>query len=80
MVDEIIVADGGSSVGTIEKISKLEKRINLKIIRGKFAGYGEALRDGIDKATGDIVILVEGDATFRSRDIYKMYELSLIHI
>jgi glycosyltransferase involved in cell wall biosynthesis len=46
----------------------------LKIIQGKFAGYGEALRNGIDQATGDIVILVEGDATFRSRDIYKMYE------
>ena len=74
MVDEIIVADGGSSDGTIEKISNFENDINLKIIQSKFVGYGEALRNGIDKATGDIVILVEGDATFRSRDIYKMYE------
>ena len=66
MVDEIIIADGGSKDGTIEKISHFENDINLKIIRGKFAGYGEALRQGIDQASGDIVILVEGDATFRS--------------
>ena len=59
---------------TIEKISHFENDINLKIIRRKFAGYGEALRRGIDQASGDIVILVEGDATFRSRDIHKMYE------
>jgi glycosyltransferase involved in cell wall biosynthesis len=74
MVDEIIVADGGSNDGTIEKISNFENDINLKIIQGKFVGYGDALRHGIDKASGDIIILVEGDATFRSRDIYKMYE------
>jgi glycosyltransferase involved in cell wall biosynthesis len=74
MVDEIIVADGGSTDGTLERISNFVNKCNLKIIKGKFVGYGDAIRNAIEHASGDIIILVEGDATFRSRDIYKMYE------
>jgi len=74
-VDEIIIADGGSTDGTVEKIIQYKDNNNkIKLIRGKFKGYGDAIRNGIENATGDIIVLVEGDATFRSRDIYKMYE------
>lgn len=74
VVDEIIVADGGSTDGTIEKVTKLQDECNIKLIRGNFAGYGDSIRSGIEATTGEIIVLVEGDATFRSRDIYKMYE------
>ena len=50
------------------------QRCNLRLVRGKFCGYGDAIRAGVAAACGDIVTLVEGDATFRSRDIQKMYE------
>lgn len=74
MVDEIIIADGGSTDGTIEKINKFKEEGNIKLIQDSFRGYGDAIRNAIEQATGDIILLVEGDATFRSRDIYKMYE------
>ena len=74
-VDEIIIADGGSTDGTLKKIINHAKSDNkIKLIQKRFRGYGDAIRTGIDNATGDIVILVEGDATFRSRDISKMFE------
>lgn len=73
VVDEIIVADGGSTDKSIEKIKNFNHP-KVKLIQKKFLGYGDALRNGIDLASGDIIILVEGDATFRSRDIFKMYE------
>jgi dTDP-glucose pyrophosphorylase len=73
-VDEIIIADGGSTDGTIEKILVFNDKCNIKLIQGSFFGYGDAIRKGMEHVTGDIVILIEGDATFRSRDIYKMYE------
>ena len=73
VVDEIIVADGGSSDGTVEKIKNFNHP-KIKLIQKNFLGYGDALRNGINSASGDIIILVEADATFRSRDILKMYE------
>jgi glycosyltransferase involved in cell wall biosynthesis len=73
VVDEIIVADGGSTDESLEKIKNFNHP-KVKLIQKNFLGYGDALRNGIDFASGDIIILVEGDATFRSRDIFKMYE------
>ena len=73
VVDEIIIADGGSKDDTIEKIKNFNHP-KIKLYQQNFKGYGDALRNGINLATGDIVILLEGDATFRSRDIFKLYE------
>src|SRR5258705_1474 len=37
-------------------------------------GYGDALRRGLDAATGDILVLVEADGTFRAKDLGKLLE------
>lgn len=73
-VEEIVVVDGGSTDGTVAKVAELKRGCNLKLVQGKFRGYGDAIINGVGAASGDIVTVVEGDATFRSRDIYKIYE------
>ncbi|MBF0110054.1 MAG: glycosyltransferase [Magnetococcales bacterium] len=75
-VDEIVVADGGSSDGTVEKVEGFRDRCAcaLILLRGPFRGYGDALRQGVEASTGHIVTFVEADATFRSQDLSKMYE------
>ena len=38
------------------------------------AGYGDALRYGLEQATGDILVLVEADHSFRAKDLGKILE------
>ncbi|MBF0587953.1 MAG: glycosyltransferase [Magnetococcales bacterium] len=75
-VDEIVVADGGSSDDTVAKVESFKSisKCPITILTGPFQGYGDALRNGTDAATGQIVIFVEADATFRSRDLHKILE------
>jgi NDP-sugar pyrophosphorylase family protein len=72
-VDEIIIADGGSTDGTIEKIINLNND-KIVLLNGPYSGYGDAIRSGIEIATGDLITLTEADATFRARDLGKLFE------
>ena len=68
-VDEIVVAaHAGSTDKTIE-IAKNGAHVTL--VR-HFRGYGDALRQGMDAATGDILILVEADGSFSADDLPKL--------
>ena len=40
----------------------------------RFAGYGDALKQGMDAARGDILVLVEADGTFKAKDLGKLLE------
>lgn len=51
-VDEIIIADGGSTDGTIEYC----ERHGYRVLKQKDRGYGAAIRQAVEAATGDIII------------------------
>jgi dolichol-phosphate hexosyltransferase len=68
---EIIIVDGNSTDGTI----KIVKDTNLcNLIIEPRRGYGLALRTGMKKAKGDIIVMVDGDGTYEFRHINRLLE------
>jgi dTDP-glucose pyrophosphorylase len=69
-VAEIVVMDNCSPDGTADIARALGATVHSRPLRG----YGDALRQGMDAASGDILVLVEADATFRAHDLGKLLE------
>lgn len=67
-VDEIIIAASFSEDDTVA----IAQKSGCKTIVKKFSGYGDALRQGMDQASGDILILVEADGSFSADDLPKL--------
>lgn len=67
---EIILVDDGSKDGTFEEIKKLSLIIGIRFSRN----YGQtlALAAGIKKATGDVIVTIDGDLENDPKDILKM--------
>ncbi|PYZ02898.1 hypothetical protein C8039_08445 [Halogeometricum sp. wsp3] len=58
---ELIIVDGGSTDGTIDKINKLDSnKINL-IVEQKRQGISSALNKGIREANGEYVARMDAD-------------------
>lgn len=67
-VDEIIAVDNNSKDGSDEEIRKT----SAVYIKEMTQGYGAALRRGMEEATGDVIITVEPDGTFRADDLDRL--------
>jgi glycosyltransferase involved in cell wall biosynthesis len=59
-ISEVIIVDSESSDSTREVAFNL----GAKVIVEKRMGYGRALKTGIESASGEIIITLDGDATY----------------
>jgi glycosyltransferase involved in cell wall biosynthesis len=73
---EIIIIDGNSSDGTqtiIRDFAKKRKYVTF-IAEEKPEGKGKAVRQGIDRSTGDIIIIQDGDLEVSPFELPKLIE------
>ena len=70
---EIIVIDDFSTDGTREIIKeKLSNKINEIILNEKNYGKGFSVRQGINRANGDIILIQDADLEYDPSDYYKL--------
>ncbi len=68
-IDEIIVVDNASTDNSV----KIAKRYGAKIIIEDIKGYGRVLLRGLQCATGDIIIIIDGDRTYDTKSLEELY-------
>ena len=69
-VDEVLVVNNQSRDRTAEVAAQAGARVeNVRL-----TGYGDTIRWGLDHASGDILVVVEADFSFRARDLNKILE------
>ena len=65
---EIILVDDFSNDGTREYIKRLKDKNMLKVFHIKNQGKGAAVKSGIEKASGEIIIIQDADLEYNPED------------
>jgi len=74
---ELILVEGHSTDNTYDKIKELIKKfpdINAKLFQQKGKGKGDAVRLGFERASGDILMILDADLTVPPEDLYRFTE------
>ncbi len=71
-VTEVIVVDNSCRDDT----ARLAAEAGARVVVETEAGYGCALRAGMNAARGDILVLTEADGSFKARDLAKLLAYS----
>src|SRR5207302_5224288 len=59
-VDEIIVVDNGST----DQTAQIARDMSATVITELHRGYGKAYKSGFSRATGDIIVTLDGDHSY----------------
>lgn len=73
-VKEIILVDDGSTDGTREILKQLSGNEPMVFLHDRNRGKGAALRTGVQRATGDIVIIQDADLEYDPRLYQKLIQ------
>ncbi len=71
IINEIIVIDGHSTDDTAKE-AKSELRSKDKFILQEKKGFGRALQQAFKEASGDIIVIMNGDGSHNPQDVLKL--------
>ena len=74
---EFVFVEGHSSDQTYEEMLRVKEKYpdkNIKVMTQTGKGKGNAVRDGFEAATGDILFILDADLTTPPEDMPKFYE------
>lgn len=74
---EIIFVEGNSSDDTYAEIGRAMQahpNLNIKCFKQSGRGKGDAVRKGFDKATGDILMILDADITVPPEDLPRFFD------
>ena len=69
---EVIVSDDGSRDGTLDFLKKREDLYDLLLLSDKNSGKGAAIKRGIEKASGKIILIQDADLEYNPNDYDKL--------
>lgn len=72
-VDEVIVVDNGSA----DRTSEVARSFGAEVIREEVRGYGRAYKRGFSRATGDVIVTLDGDHSYPPDAISYLLEAFL---
>jgi glycosyltransferase involved in cell wall biosynthesis len=75
-VDEVLLVDGHSTDGTAE--AAREAWPTVRVIQQEGKGKGSALRTGLERATGDILIMIDADGSMNPAEIPRFVNALLL--
>jgi len=76
---ELIFVEGHSRDGTKKEIKRIIKKYKnsrslMLVDQGRGIGKADAVRKGIEKATGEIIMIFDADLTVDPKELHKFYE------
>lgn len=71
---QLLLVDDGSSDGTLAVMRQFGQHPAVTVISQKNAGKAAALNNGLERATGEVVLCVDADGVFKADTIKQMVE------
>jgi glycosyltransferase involved in cell wall biosynthesis len=72
-VDQVIVVDNGST----DRTSDVARSLGAEVIREEVRGYGRSYKKGFSRATGDLIVTLDGDHSYPPDAISYLLEAFL---